>query len=237
MPERRRYALAMISAVDDGVGQILQLLESRRIERQTLVVFVSDNGAPLKIDKKDLPITMRGGAWDGSLNDPWVGEKGMLTEGGIRVPFLLYWPGVLPAGLVYEEPVITLDIAATACALGGQEDSRGLDGVNLVPFLTGETTGAPHAALYWRFWGQAAIRCGPWKLLCLADGRRYLFDLDSPDHERQDVLGKHPETVARLTRQLEDWAAQLQPPGLPHGQLNTQEIAWYRHYLRSNTPD
>jgi arylsulfatase A-like enzyme len=81
MPERRRHALAMISAMDVGVGRIRETLVRHGVDKNTLIFFISDNGAPLKRGMKDLPLTMKGGAWDGSRNDPLVGEKGMLTEG------------------------------------------------------------------------------------------------------------------------------------------------------------
>ena len=231
MAERRRYGLAMISAMDDGVGNILDELQTHGIDRRTLVFFISDNGAPLKIHKTDLPITMRGGAWDGSLNDPWIGEKGMITEGGIRVPFIMRWKGVLPEGRVYEHPVISLDVAATALALAGRPSPSDLDGADLIPYLTGAKTGPPHQALYWRFWGQAAVRAGSWKYLYLAGGTQYLFDLASPQHERRNVIGDHRALAERLRGQLSRWTEGLHRPGLPRGKLNGQETKWYQHYL------
>jgi arylsulfatase A-like enzyme len=231
MPERRRYALAMISAIDDGVGSILDELKKQGIDGNTLLFFISDNGAPTKIEKEDRPISFRGGAWDGSLNDPWVGEKGMLTEGGIRVPFVMRWKGMLPAATVYDEPVISLDVAATSLALAGSEDLGDLDGVNLVPYLTGKQAGPPHEELYWRFWGQAAVRSGKWKLLYLANGNKYLFDLSTPDHEHRNLLTEHPQVADRLEKKLAAWAQQLKRPGLPAGELNPQELRWYEHYL------
>jgi uncharacterized sulfatase len=136
MPERRRKALAMISAVDDGVGRIMDTLREHGLEDNTLIFFISDNGAPLKIHKKDAP--GGGPGWDGSLNDPMNGEKGMLTEGGIRTPFVVYWKGVIPGGQTYSHPVISLDVAATANALAKLPDDPVLDGVNLIPYLTGK---------------------------------------------------------------------------------------------------
>jgi arylsulfatase A-like enzyme len=170
MPERRRHALAMLSAIDDGVGQITDALKQYNIDNNTLLFFTSDNGAPLAAargkPKADLlPVNKSSADWDGSLNDPWVGEKGMLTEGGIRVPFIMCWPGRLPAGKIYDQPVSTLDIAATAVALAGLPADEQLDGVNLIPHLTSEVSHPPHAALYWRFLNQAAVRSGKWKFV------------------------------------------------------------------------
>lgn len=184
LSNRRRHALAMVSAMDDGVGRILDTLQKHGIDENTLIIFTSDNGAPLKLTKEDLPLDVDGAVWDGSLNDPWVGEKGMLSEGGIRVPYLLRWKGTLPAGLVYSEPVTSLDIAATAANLADLPADAQLDGVNLIPYLKGTLKTQPHDALYWRFWNQAAIRAGKWKYLTLGNGREFLFDLSSDSHEK-----------------------------------------------------
>jgi arylsulfatase A-like enzyme len=237
MPERRRHALAMISAIDDGVGQIVDALRAYGIDGDTLVAFTSDNGAPLQITQEDKrPVNLASADWDGSLNDPWLGEKGMLTEAGIRVPFLLRWPGGLPAGKVYAEPVTSLDLAATAVALAGLPVDKKLDGVNLVPFLTGEKSGAPHAALFWRFWNQAAVRAGRWKYLRLSTGEEYLFDLGSVAHETQNRLQAQPEIARELAQQLSRWTDELQPRGLRDSPLTRQEIRWYEHYLGTEAP-
>ena len=230
MPTRRRYGLAMMSAIDDGVGRIAESLRRHGIDEKTVVFFISDNGAPLKIDKKDLPIEDKGGAWDGSLNDPWIGEKGMLTEGGIRVPFLVRWKGRLPAGRVYDRPVLSLDVAATAVALAGLP-ADGLDGVDLVPYLSGEKKGDPHEALYWRFWSQAAVRSGRWKYLRLGGNREFLFDLEGGAHDSKNLLKDHPDTARELRGKLEAWCGGLKEPGLPDRPLNPQETEWYAHYL------
>lgn len=235
MPERRRYALAMTSAIDDGVGRILGSLRQYEIDDNTLILFISDNGAPLKITKEDKPVSMKGGAWDGSLNDPLNGEKGMLTEGGIRVPFLARWKGRLPAGMVYDQPVISLDVAATAVALAGQPHDPKLDGVNLIPYLTGEKNGAPHNTLYWRWIAQSAVRDGKWKYL-RGGAREYLFDLDSDREEKQNLLAMHPEIAQRLAAKLECWSEKLSPPGLEKERMNDVWERYYDYYLDGKEP-
>jgi arylsulfatase A-like enzyme len=227
MPERRRKALAMISALDDGVGRILATLRKHKLEERTLIFLISDNGAPLKIHKDDAP--GGGPGWDGSLNDPLNGEKGMLSEGGIRVPFLVYWKGTLPAGKVYGRPVISLDVAATAIAVAGLQRDPKLDGVNLIPFLRGEKRGAPHETLYWRWIAQAAVREGKWKYL-QGGSRRYLFDLEKDRGEKRNLIKTHPEVAKRLRSQLKRWAAELKPAGL-NGRMAATWNAYFDYYL------
>ncbi len=235
MPERRRYALAMLAAIDDGVGEIMLKLREHGIDKNTLVIFTSDNGAPLKITKTDSPVDSDPGGWDGSLNTPWVGEKGMLSEGGIRVPMIFSWPGTLPAGKAYQHPVSSLDFAATANAIAGLPTGAELDGVNLMPFLAGENTAAPHARLYWRFWNQAAIREGRWKYLS-AGGTGFLFDLESDAHESRNLITEHPERAAELRVRLSVWTAQFKPSGIPNKVRNDQESKWYQHYFGTPKP-
>ena len=239
MPERRRHALAMLSAIDDGVGQITAALKQYNIDNNTLLFFTSDNGAPLAAargkPKADLlPVNKSSADWDGSLNDPWIGEKGMLTEGGIRVPFIMCWPGRLPAGKIYDQPVSTLDIAATAVALAGLPADERLDGVNLIPHLNGEVSQPPHAALYWRFWDQAAVRNGKWKYIHAGNEANYLFDVTSDEHEKHNLIIGHPEIARDLAAKLSDWTSRLAPPGDPDHLLNDEEKRWYRHYLGLN---
>lgn len=237
MPERRRYALAMLSAIDDGIGRIVDVLREYNLEEKTLIAYTSDNGAPLNLTKEDKkPVDISSGDWDGSLNDPLLGEKGMLSEGGIRVPFVLRWKGVLPAGKVYAEPVSSLDFAATAVAAAGLPVDRTLDGVNLVPYLTGRKSGPPHAALFWRFWKQAAVRAGKWKYLRTGDGSEFLFDLESDQHEKTNRLAAEPEIARQLAQQLSAWTAGLQPAGMPKPPLTRQEIRWYEHYFGVRAP-
>ena len=227
MPERRRKALAMLSSVDDGIGQIVETLRSTGIEKRTLIFFISDNGAPLKIHKTDAP--GNGAGWDGSLNDPLNGEKGMLTEGGIRTPFVVSWKGTIPGRQIFRRPVISLDVAATANSLAGLPDDPQLDGVNLIPFLTGKSDADPHDALFWRWNGQAAIRSGDWKLLT-GGGRKYLFDLSSDQEETKNLLADYPEVAGRLEKELSIWSDSLKPPGLT-ADLSRAATSYFDWYL------
>jgi uncharacterized sulfatase len=235
MPERRRQALAMISAMDDGVGLITGTLEKHGLSGRTLIFFIGDNGAPLKIHKADSPLNGDAGGWDGSLNDPLNGEKGMLAEGGMHVPFVIAWPGAIPGGQVYPHPVSALDVAATAAALAKVEVKPGdLDGVNLLPHLKGEIKTPPHDALCWRWIAQAAIREGDWKLLRGGD-REYLYNLSSDLGEKHNVAAQHPEIAQRLRERLKAWSMELDPPGLANGKMAPAWNQYYDHYMEGKT--
>jgi len=135
--KRRTYA-AMISAVDDGVGLILDTLKDENIDNNTMIFFLSDNGGPYKKN--------------GSNNAPFKGGKGEYYEGGIHVPFALRWPAKVAPNTVFDHPVSSLDILATVADITQApiDSSKPLDGVNLIPYLRGELTGAPHDILFWR---------------------------------------------------------------------------------------
>jgi uncharacterized sulfatase len=217
----RRKALAMIAAMDDGLGQIREKLRAMGQEKNTLIFFIGDNGAPL------------GKAWDGSLNLPMAGQKGMLSDGGIRTPFVAAWPGKLPAGITCDQPVISLDVAATAVALAGLPHDKQLDGVNLIPFVTGQNKGAPHDALYWRWRSQAAVLEMPYKLILLGNRERLLFDITTPGGENNgcNLVNKKPDIAARLEAKLKSWSETLQPPGLPTNLDPHHEAMFAEHDL------
>ena len=234
MPERRRQALAMLSAVDDGVGLIMETLKKHDLTEKTLVFYIGDNGAPLKIHKHD---ALGGGpGWDGSLNDPLNGEKGMLAEGGMHVPFVVSWPGTIPSGQVYDHPITALDVAATVAEVCQLKTKRGdMDGVNLIPYLTGALQSPPHQRLMWRWLSQTAIREGDWKLLRGA-GREYLFNLGSDLPERRNLLTKHPDIANRLRAHLSSWTNQLSPPGMTVGGNSLAATSYYDYYMDGKPP-
>lgn len=206
-PQRRKYN-AMMLAMDEAIGKVRAKLQQTGQADDTLIMFISDNGGP----------TMKGVTVNGSNNGPLRGSKRTTLEGGIRVPYLLNWPGRIPAG-VYEQPAIQLDLHATALAAAGVTGSaaENLDGVNLLPYVTGQRTEAPHAALYWRFGQQMAIRAGDWKLVRYdsnADtqtGRNQpvtkakLYNLATDLHEDHDLSNAQPEKVAELQAQWNRW--------------------------------
>ncbi|MDF1738686.1 MAG: sulfatase-like hydrolase/transferase [Verrucomicrobiales bacterium] len=231
IPERRRQALGIISAMDDGIGAVRAKLVEKELTGKTLIFFIGDNGAPLKIHKVDAP--GGGPGWDGSLNVPMNGEKGMLSEGGIRVPYIVAWPGRIPAGQVFDKPVSSLDVAATSVAISGAGSSELLDGVNVVPHLAGEVKGVPHEVLFWRWSGQSAIREGNWKLL-IGGAREYLYDIVADPGETTNLMTKHPEVAERLRKRLAGWTQELNPPGFIKGMATAWE-RYFDHYLDGKT--
>ena len=136
--EQRRTYAAMMSAMDDGIGRTLAALRAEGLEENTLVFFFSDNGGP----------TMPGTTINGATNTPLRGSKRQTWEGGIRVPFMIRWKGRLPEGKIDSRPMIQLDVLPTALAAAGVERKPEwkLDGVNLLPYLTGKLQDAPHDA-------------------------------------------------------------------------------------------
>jgi arylsulfatase A-like enzyme len=215
-PQRRTYA-AMLSAMDDAVGRVMAALRAAKLEEDTLIFFLSDNGGP----------TMPTTTVNGSSNRPLRGSKRQTYEGGIRVPFVIHWKGRIPAGKTFEQPVIQLDVLPTALAAAviGVRPPGTFDGVDLLPYLTGKRKGAPHEALYWRMGNMMAIRRGPWKLVKTREGRldtdvaalgelseAALYNLAEDIGEQRDLAAEHPDKVKELTAAWQAWNSQLALP-------------------------
>lgn len=196
-PKRRAFA-SMLTAMDEGIGRLLEKLRTLGLEEKTLVFFLGDNGGPTGANT--------------SRNGPLRGVKGQVLEGGIRVPFLARWKGRLPAGKTFDQPVIALDIAATAIAAAGGERPANLDGVDLLPYLTGTKTGAPHEHLYWRFGRQRAVRSGKWKLVEVPGEPARLYDLEADVGETKDAAEANREAFEKLDAAWRKWGAELAPP-------------------------
>jgi len=212
--QKRRTFAAMLSAMDDAVGTVLAKIREHGLEENTLIFFFSDNGGPT--------------ASTTSGNGPLRGFKAQTWEGGIRVPFMVQWKGRLPAGKVDDRPVIQLDIQPTALAAAGVtiKPEWKLDGVNLLPYLTGAKTGSPHDALYWRFGGQLAIRKGDWKLVkgpglaagpAVMQGKANtegaeLYNLAQDIGEKRNLAAQEPEKVKELAAAWNAWNRELADP-------------------------
>ncbi len=186
----RRIFAAMLANLDDSVGAVLKKLRDDDLEDDTLVFFISDNGGPTR------ELT--------SSNLPLRGGKGDAFEGGIRVPFLAQWKGILPAGEEYHHPVISLDVFATAAAVAKKPlpSNRSIDGVNLMPYLTGKNDARPHDVLFWRLQKKSAVRVGDWKLVRNPRRRSradwQLYNLAEDIGEAHDLAEKHPDRMKAL---------------------------------------
>lgn len=193
---RREAYAKMLERVDDGVGMMLHALQKHRLADNTLMIFTSDNGGYKLSD-----------------NSPLFHHKSSLWEGGVRVPCLMRWPAVLPAGQVSRQAGITMDLTATILAAAGANLSgeQPLDGRDLVPMLTGKAKEVERT-FCWRIdrsdRKQKAIRHGHWKYV--KDGWiEFLFDLEDDVSERRNLAYRHPEIVADLRQRLADWEADV----------------------------
>jgi len=190
----RRIFAAMLANMDDSVGDVLKMVNKFNLSERTLIVFISDNGGPTRELTSD--------------NGPLRGEKGHVYEGGIRVPFLMQWKNHLPAGKTYREPVISLDIYATAVDLSGATipQNKRLDGVNLLPYLNANDQGVPHESLFWRSIEKSAFRSGDWKAVRNPHrgqgGDWELYNLRADIGEQDDLKSQYPN---RLEKMIAGW--------------------------------
>jgi arylsulfatase A-like enzyme len=200
-PKRRRFA-GVLKAMDDNVGRILDALRETGLEEDTLVVFLGDNGGPTPGNT--------------SRNDPFTGYKDQIFEGGIRVPFLARWKGTLPAGTVESRPVSSLDLLPTAVALAGGTPGENVEGVDLMPYLTGKKRGAIHESLCWRHDKDAAIRMGDWKLAAREGKGKRLYHLAEDPSEKTDLAAKYPDRVRDMSTAWDIWNKKNIPPLWPN---------------------
>lgn len=192
---KRSIIAAMILAVDDGVGRIWDTLEAQGIDDNTMIVFLSDNGG--------IPEAM---------NYPRRAHKGNMYDGGIHTPFALYYPEKVSAGTVYDQTISSLDIFPTVAAAAGIDVSKAcknpLDGVDLLPYVTGINKGEPNHKLFWRVANgyEWAVRVGDYKLVRRYDSETcQLYNLRLDPIEQFDVAAEHPGIVARMTNDYKEW--------------------------------
>ena len=183
----------MMKSLDDGVGRVMQAIRGAGIDRRTLVIFTSDNGGERF-----------------SYEWPFSGGKGDLLEGGIRVPAIVRWPGIIAANRVTQQMAITMDWTATILAAARTDTARySLDGIDLMPVIRSQRP-LSDRTFCWRIRNQDALREGKWKFFRNGDARR-LFDLSLDQHEQADFSQKHPDVLQRLTREFERWNEQMLP--------------------------
>ncbi len=189
----RRIFAAMLANLDNSIGAIMTKLRETGLEDNTLVFFLSDNGGPTK------ELT--------SSNLPLRGGKGTLFEGGIRIPFIVQWKRALAGNQLYNQPIIALDIFATAAsAAKAPLPASSIDGIDLLPFLKGEKSDPPHENLYWSYRNKAALRSGKWKLVSSTskwDGEKVpwsLYNLEQDIGETNDLADEYPDRVQQMAQ-------------------------------------
>lgn len=188
---------ALLLAQDDVVGAVLDKLQSAGLADDTIVIFVSDNGTALS----------RPGS-----NAPFSGGKFSTLEGGIRMPFMMKWPGHIQSGQIYSRPVSTLDILPTVAAACDVPTAaaQALDGVDLLPYLNQQKGGVPHEALFWKLAGYSAVRVGKWKLyLEPRSNIARLYDLEQDPGEKNDLSAVEPGMYEALNARYAEWDKSL----------------------------
>ena len=202
---RERVYAAMIRSLDRGVGEVLRALERNGLDENTIVLFTSDNGGAGYIG---LP----------EVNRPFRGWKISLFEGGIHVPYFVKWPARIAPGTEVEAPVHHFDMYATAAAAAGAPlpEDRKIDGVDLIPYVTGEADGEPHRALFWRSGASRSALVDGWKLnVSDPPGRSWLFDLAADPTEQHDLSSERPEKVASIMAAMDAHDSEQALPAWP----------------------
>jgi len=197
---KRQKLAAMTLSMDRACGRILDKLTDLGLDDNTIVIYTNDNGGPSDANA--------------SVNDPLSGTKANHLEGGIRVPFLMRWPGVIPENSVYEYPISTLDLLPTFFnAAGGNADTLvGVDGVDLLPYLLGENTERPHQTLYWKKENRGVIREGDWKLIRFPDRPAELYNIANDISETNNLAAVFPDKVKEMYKKLFEWELTLERP-------------------------
>lgn len=189
----RKKLAAMTWSMDKAIGKVCDQLERLELDENTLIIFANDNG---------------GTSYFGSDNSPFSGCKATFLEGGIRIPFIMKWENHLKKGTNFDYPVSTLDIVPTAIEMAGgnADDFKILDGVDILPYITGENKNKPHETLYWNGDGTfSAIRDNDWKLITMPDRLPELYNLASDPSEKVNLVQEEPEITKELLRKLFAW--------------------------------
>jgi arylsulfatase A-like enzyme len=194
----------MVSMVDRQVGEVLALLAELGIDDDTLVFFSGDNGGADYFTTPDFPRGIHGANRHPRTGVEFRGKKGELYEGGLRIPFLARWPGMIPPGRVSEHLGSFPDVLPTIAEVAGATPPAGIDGLSLVPELLGPQAAGRsqprHEYLYWEINGWTAIRQGTWRAVKRPKtGAWELYELAADPSESRNVAADHPQVLARLT--------------------------------------
>lgn len=232
--ERRVYA-AMIDAMDQGIGMVVDALEKSGKLDNTVIFFLSDNGGIVNHSRPENEPRLDHNDWGD--NFPFRGGKGSLLEGGHHVPFFVHWPKGLKSGIKYDLPISSLDIAATMVALGnGDTNGEKLEGVNLVPFVQGKSKAVPHEALFWRMDSGSswAVRTPEAKYFKMGKENPVLVDIKKDPYESKNVIENKLDERKRLAKLWNEWNAQNQPSKyLQANEYQKQRLQFYED-MRKN---
>lgn len=188
---------ALVQNLDDNIGRLLAHLDKRELREDTLIWFFSDNG----------------GVSATASNQPLNGKKGIKFEGGQRVPLIMNWPNRVPAGQKFAGLTSAMDIFPTSFrAAGGTTTPEPLDGVDLMPWVTGEKSGAPHQQLFWKKLEGSAVRAGEWKLIRTAGLPVMLYNLSDDLREYNNLAESRPDKVKQLLELYASWETAMIPP-------------------------
>lgn len=222
---KRKILAAMTLAMDRACGTVCEQLEELGLTDNSIVVFTNDNGGPTPANSSD--------------NAPLSGTKATHREGGIRVPFLFSWPAKFKGSKSDDRPIMMFDLLPifVAAAGGDASELKGLDGVNLLPYWTGQKQGEPHETLFWKWNIFSAVREGDWKMIRLPDRPAELYNLADDIGETRNLAAENPQILRSLHKKLFAWELeQNRPMWLLQPKYERMALDWYDTYVQTSKP-
>lgn len=240
VPQDAKNYAAMVTMIDRNVGQVLDMLKKLGLEENTIVFFTGDNGGQDRFRSKEHPRGYFGPNVDPTTGVEFRGGKRYLYEGGLRIPFVVRWPGKIKAGRVSDLLFYQPDVLPTLAELSGAAPPADIDGLSILPELLGaEAVGhhqEQHEFLYWEYQRQTAVRQDEWKAVQPKENADWeLYDLSEDISETNDIASKHPEVLSRLKK----FAKEAHEPARPgefldpertrHERDRKAKWGWSRH--------
>lgn len=226
--DAQRYA-AMVHMIDRQVGEVMKTLKELNLDDNTLVIFAGDNGGNFYFSSEKYPYGFFSPNVDPKTKKVFRGRKGLLYEGGLRVPFAVRWPGKIKPGTVSEHLGYFPDILPTITDTAGIDPPQDLDGISILPTLLGERSQKQHKYLYWEFREQIAVRYKKWKAVKPQKGDWELYDLQSDIEEKTNTASTHPAVL----KQIKDFAANAHTPHI-RGEIVDKELCMKDHNMTKN---